>query len=260
MWVIGSWHSSSRRLRLPSSVCRENRRLRHSRRLVAVRLRDGIGSGRRFSRFANARWRGARLEAITFVVLFAVTGFTFARLLSGGANDDDDLALRFKDASGPFAVAVFAPSGDLAAGPSPFAVLVQDRNTEEVLLDTTVDLSARPSVDLQGQSSTGRASHDDSDNKLLQSTEVDLPAAGDWTLQIAVRRDSQAADFSWPLSVVKAGTGFEFPWPYFGVLLFAAMLLIAYFRRHRAPTMHDLTMTTPPVAHKGNAGTGIGYN
>ena len=96
-----------------------------------------------------------------------------------------------KATSGPFAVAVFAPSGNLAAGPSPFSVLVQDRNTQEVLLDSTVDLTAHPSADPQGQPSTARASYEDSDNKLLQTAELDLPAAGDWTMAVAVHRDSQ---------------------------------------------------------------------
>ena len=102
------------------------------------------------SRFLPARWTGERIEAISFVVLFAVTCLCFAGLLTAGSNDDDNQALRFKDASGPFTVAVFTPAGDLTAGPSPFSVLVQDRNTHEILLDTTVDLTARPTGDPHG--------------------------------------------------------------------------------------------------------------
>ncbi len=60
------------------------------------------------SRFLPARWRGERIEAISFVVLFAVTCLCFAGLLTAGSNDDDNQALRFKGASGPFTVAVFA--------------------------------------------------------------------------------------------------------------------------------------------------------
>jgi putative membrane protein len=187
------------------------------------------------SHFAKARWSGARVEALTFIVLFAIAGFGFARLLSGGANDDDNQALRFQAASGPFAVAVFAPSRALAAGSSLFSVLVRDRRTQDVLLDSTVDLTARPSANPQGQSSAARASHTDSGNKLLQSADLDLPSVGDWTLQVTIHRDSQAAEFSWPISVLKAETGFTSPWPYIVTLAFAAILLFAYFRRHRTP-------------------------
>ena len=210
------------------------------------------------SGFAKARWKGARAEAVTFVVLFAVAGFCFARLLSGGGSDDDDLALRFQAASGPFAVAVFAPTGNLALGPSPFSVLVQDRNTQEVLLDSTVDLTARPSADPQGQPSTVRASYQDSQNKLLQTVELDLPSAGDWTMAVAVHRDSQSAEFSLPISVAKAETGFEFPWSYLVVLVFAALLSVVYFRRHRAPIARGLPMSSPALVHKENAKTSIG--
>ena len=156
-----------------------------------------------------ARWTGERMEAISFVVLFAIAGLCFAGLLTAGSNDDDNQALRFKGTSGPFAVAVFAPAGDLAAGPSPFSVLVQDRNTQEVLLDTTVDLTARPAGDPQGPPSTARASYEDSENKLLQTADLNLPATGDWLVNVALRRNSEAASFSLPVHVVKGRDRFR---------------------------------------------------
>src|SRR5208337_3637089 len=112
----------------------------------------------------------------------------------------------------------FSPAGDLDAGRSPFSVLVQDRNTREVLFDTTVQLTARPAGDAQGTVSTAHASYASSEDKLLQTAELDLPAAAEWKLNIALRRKSDIANFSLPLRVVKAEPQFDFPWGYFLVL------------------------------------------
>jgi cytochrome c oxidase assembly factor CtaG len=185
------------------------------------------------NRFLRRRLSEHAVEAISFVALFAVVGVGSAALVSASSNDDDDQVLRLQQQSGPFAVAVFAQPGDLEAGRSTFAVLAQDRDTQETLLDAAIDVSARDTSDQQITPPT-RASAAESENKLLQSAELNFPTAGDWTLQIAVRRDAASANFSLPLHVVKPESGVEFPWSYFILLAFSAMLLIAYIRRHRS--------------------------
>jgi len=186
------------------------------------------------ARSLPARWRGDRIEAISFLLLFSVATLCFAGLLTAGSNDDDDQALRFQGASGPFAVAVFAPPGNLAAGSSPFSVLVQDRNTQEVLLDATVDLTAHPLAEPQRAASTAQASHEDSENKLLQTADLNLPAPGGWTLHMTVRRGPDSEDFLLPLRVVNSEAGIEDRWPYIVIAVFCAILLVAYVWRHRA--------------------------
>ena len=143
------------------------------------------------SRFLPARWTGERIEAVSFVVLFAVTCLCFAGLLTQGRT-----------------MTIIKPSGSKAHRgrslwpfsllpeisplvPSPFSVLVQDRNTQEILLDTTVDLPAHPTGDPQGPSSIARASHEDSENKLLQTADLNLPATGDWLVSVVLRRNSR---------------------------------------------------------------------
>jgi cytochrome c oxidase assembly factor CtaG len=185
-------------------------------------------------RFLGARLTARTLETVWFAALFAASGLCFAWLLSS-SGDDDDQALRFQGTSGSIAVAVFAPSGDLAAGTAPFSVLVQDRNTRAVLLDAEVELRAHPAAGLSAPAATSQASHAGSENKLLQTAELDLLAAGDWALSVIVRNNSETAEFSLPLHVTKPeGTGF--PWPYAVLLVFTAVLLLAYVRRHRVPT------------------------
>lgn len=181
--------------------------------------------------FLQARLTAKAVGAVTFGLLFAMAGLCFAGLLATGSSDDDNQVLRYRQPSGPFVVAVFAPAGNLATGPSPFSVLVQDRHTEEVLLDTTVDLTARP-ADPHGASSTVRASYKDSENKLLQTGELSLPTTGEWSMNIAVRRNSGVADFSLPIQVVKAEAESEFPWSYLFVLAITLLLVLVYALRH----------------------------
>ena len=182
--------------------------------------------------FLQTRLTGRTVEAISFGVLFAMAGVCFAGLLAAGSNQDDSQVLRLKGASGPFEMAVFAPAEDLDAGRSSFSILVQDRNTREVLLDTTVDLTARKAGDAQGAALTARANHEDSENKLLQTAELDLPAATAWKLNVALRRNSDIAEFSLPLRVLKAEPRFEFPWGYLFVLAIALLLILVYLLRH----------------------------
>lgn len=186
------------------------------------------------SRVVPARWRGEPTEAVSFVLLFIAASLCLTWLLASGSNDDDNQALRYKGLSPSFAVAVFAPPGSLAAGSSPFSVLVQDRNTQETLLGAKVDLTARPADNSQGVSSTATASHEDSENKLLQAADLDLPTEGEWTLHITVQRDAISDDFLLGVRVTRPDAGSAGRWPYLVILLFSGTLLFAYVWRHRA--------------------------
>jgi hypothetical protein len=239
MWVVGSLafvvpavliavQCLSKKSAQPESAA-----VRKHRRPLEEELLPAPQAAPTVPRLARERFSKKTLEAASFVVLFAAAGLCFARLLAI-PGDDDDQALKFQGTSGPFAIAVFAPSGDLPAGPTPFSVLVQDRITREVLLDAAVDLTARPATALSAQTAAAQASHEESENKLLQSAELNLASAGDWTLSVVVQRDS-TGEFSLPLQVVKEEPGITFPWPYTALLALAAILLLTYVRRHRAP-------------------------
>jgi len=182
---------------------------------------------------ADTRWSGGRKQAVTFVALFSAVVLCLAGLLALGSNDDDDQVMRFKGESGPFAAAVFAPSGDVAVGPSTFSVLVQDRDTQDVVLDATVDLVARPVSAAEQAPITAAAYNVASANKLLQSAELNLPNEGDWTLSIAVRRNSDSGEFSAPLHVAKPGAEVGMSWPGVAIAAFTLILFGTYFGRRR---------------------------
>jgi cytochrome c oxidase assembly factor CtaG len=196
-----------------------------------------------FPRVLRARLTVGTVEAITFGLLFAIAGLCFAGLLAAGSNDDDNQILRLKGTSGPFDMAVFAPAGDLAVGFSPFSVLVQDRNTQEILLDATVDLSTHPAGDAPGSPSTARATREDSENKLLQTAKLGFPSPAEWKLSIVLRRDADVTEFSLPLRVVNAETQFAFPWSYLLMLAVALLLLLAYALRHWSRAAHPVSQS-----------------
>ncbi|MGD0930678.1 MAG: cytochrome c oxidase assembly protein [Candidatus Korobacteraceae bacterium] len=198
------------------------------------------------ARFLRDRLGGRRIEAISFLLLFAVTGLYLAHLASS-SSDDDNQVLRLSQQSGPFAVSVFAPAGELEAGSSDFSVLIQNRNSQDVLQDATVALRAEQAGNSR-RTQWVRTRTEDSENKLLQSASLDLPHNGDWLLDIAVARGGEQADFSLPLHVVKPATGMSFPWSYGVLLAFSAILLFAYLRRHLSGTLpvpHPAAKTAP---------------
>ena len=183
-------------------------------------------------KFLQSRFNAKTIEAASFVVLFVVAGLCLTALASAG-SDDDDQALRLSQTTGPFVVSVFALPGNLETGLSEFNVLIQDRDTLQVVQDARVTLEAKQEGSSQSTAAV-QASSDDSDNKLLQTAEVDLPAEGNWSLQVRVARDNQAAEITLPLRVVKPEGGITIHWPFviFGIL--AAILLFTYWRRQRS--------------------------
>ena len=203
--------------------------------------------GRRLRR----RWSAGAVEATSFLLIFAVVGLSLAYLASG-SSDDDDQVLRLHKQSGPFTVSVFAPAGDLETGSSDFNVLVQDRSNQDVSLDSTVNLRAQQT---NGSNSTESVrATDDSENKLLQSASLNLPSAGDWTLQVDVANNGQRADLSLPVRVTRPEAGFAVPWSYLVLIMISALLLFTYLRRHlTAQPRGTAQPVSPPVPDSAKA-------
>jgi hypothetical protein len=186
----------------------------------------------RFIRFSGNRLNPRTMEAISFVVLFFFTAAGFA-MLSRLSTDDDNQVLRATLQSGAFAIAVYGPAGDVPIGPTAFAVLVEDRASHEVLLDSDVELSLRIAHDDGATTRRVRALPGD-DNKLLYSARLDLDSEGRWLIDVAIRHARGNAAVSIPIEVVKAETGSACPWSYIVTLAFAVVLRVVYVWRHAA--------------------------
>ena len=220
----------------------EHRRIVPTRNQQCAPVHDSgslLGKFPSLGGFLRPRIQVRTADAVWFAVVFVAAGLCFSFLIAT-SSDDDNQALRLWKQSGPFSIAVFAPSGDLQTGFASFSILVQDRNMEEVLLDPVVQVSARPAADGGAPLPPVRASSEDSENKLLQTAELNLPAPGDWIVNIYLSRNPESSDLSLPLHVVKSEIGLGDLWPH---ILFPAcgmVLFGTYVRRHHKPTASPL--------------------
>ena len=184
-------------------------------------------------------------EVTSFLVSFVAAGLFWAWLASM-PTDSDDLSLRLAQQTGTLAVAVFAAPGDSFTRSSEFAILVQDRNGPEVLLDAEIKLIGHR-ADKRVTSSTVIASHQNSQNKLLQSAALNLPTVGTWLLDISVRRGPLGSDLSFPLTVVNAESSVvEDYWPYFAVIALSAALALVDIMRHAPGASTQPDQHAPP--------------
>ncbi len=128
-------------------------------------------------------------------------------------------------------MSVYTSGDELIAGENDISVLVQDA-AGSPLLDAQIDVSAAREGAVPGTDLRGREA--DSDNKLLHSASIDLPAAGAWLVRVGVQHDSQSASVTFPTRAAVHTTGPEDWWPYFVFPGFGLLLLAIYFRRaHR---------------------------
>jgi len=167
--------------------------------------------------------------------------------------------VRARESRGPFLITIFTPSEVFMSAPVEVSVMVQDRETNQVVLDAAVELSLVQPHDPMGQISTSadasmtghmmrgdaktmdkpstvRATRAQGANKLLYSADVIFPAMGDWSLHVSVRRDRGEATVDCTLPVAMSAGRLVDLWPYLA-LIPAAISLFAvnqWLRRRSA--------------------------
>ncbi len=99
--------------------------------------------------------------------------------------------VRMQQASGNFIITLFTMPEPLTTGDADFSVMVQDRATQQVLLDAAVDLQlTAPSGEVQfvalGSAHAG--------NRMLQAATVNLGSKGKWAAMVRVSRGSDQAE------------------------------------------------------------------
>ncbi len=133
---------------------------------------------------------------------------------------------------------MYGPGGDIPIGSTAFSALVQESATQEALLDSEVDFTFQKTGAGRASPVKVRAKREDSENKLLQSGEIDLSAAGDWSLNVVVQHDAARSEFSLPLHVVQLQSRVAVRWPYIGFAATSIILLMIYFWRHSGSAKH----------------------
>jgi hypothetical protein len=139
-----------------------------------------------------------------------------------GARGDGGTILLHQDA-GPFTITLFAAPQPLQAGAADFSVMVQDRNSGEVLLEPVIDLSVAAEAE-RGLQQTVRLSRGQASNRLLHAATVHFSRAGKWRLTLFVRRGDEVASLSTECTVEPGSSRVVLVWFY--VLLPAGVILL----------------------------------
>jgi hypothetical protein len=138
------------------------------------------------------------------------------------ARADGGAMLLHQDA-GAFTITLFAAPQPLHVGAADLSVMVQDRSSEEVLLDPVIDLTIAPQAASSTQQ-TVRLSKGNASNRLLQASTVHFSTAGRWRLTLAVRRGNDTAQLVAECTVDPNHSRATLVWFY--VLLPVAIILL----------------------------------
>jgi hypothetical protein len=157
-----------------------------------------------------------------------VAGLFLAAALAMG----DGGRVRLRQDAGPYTITVFTAPEPLIAGPADVSVLVQDRTTGDVVLDAPVEVRLRPPDGARALAYATTAGR----NRLLRQAAVEVPFAGRWHLEVAVRRGTAEELVSALLPVEPASSRDASIWPFLAappvaVAVFA--LRKTRFRRRR---------------------------
>jgi hypothetical protein len=172
-----------------------------------------------------------------------------ALILTPSVAKADGGVVRFIGSQGPFLISIFTPAEVLRDHSAEVAVMVQNRETGEVVMDAEVDLRfVAPSgaimrsndprcgpsdnplspglMDSPAQSPYFRATRSKAANRLFYGTSVVLPVAGDWQVQATVRQGGGTASVTCALPVGMPPRRLAGLWPYLALPPLAIALFV----------------------------------
>ena len=164
----------------------------------------------------------------------ARTGTLMALLLVPPSALADGGALRLSQRQGPYRVSVFTAPTPLRAGPADVSVLVQGEGGEplpEVSVRVRASPHGRPGVPIEHAATTEAAT-----NKLFKSAVFELPAPGEWDLEVIVDGPHGSETVRLTVAVEEASPSWPALWPWFGWPALAVVLFgvhCALVRRRR---------------------------
>jgi hypothetical protein len=148
--------------------------------------------------------------------LCALAAFLVLAMGATAARADGGAMLLHQDA-GAFTITLFAAPQPLHTGDADLSVMVQNRNSGEILLDPVIDLTV-------GAQETVRLAKGQAANRLLQATTVHFSTPGNWRLNLSVRRGNDTAQLVTECTVEPDHTRAGLVWFY--VLLPAGIILL----------------------------------
>jgi cytochrome c oxidase assembly factor CtaG len=154
--------------------------------LIAKLLSPGRGTPvplRRMHRVPESSFRRVVLPALTLILPLAALAYGY---LAPSTIDMDGDVVRLQENSGRFRISVFTAPDPLSAGPCDISVLVQDRNSGEIVLDAPVSLAIDPPDSVHGPPAEVAATTEASSMKLVKSGTMNLTREGAWNLRVLV--------------------------------------------------------------------------
>jgi len=138
----------------------------------------------------------------------------------------DGGVVQLRQESGPFAVTVFASPVPLQAGTVDISVLVQHRETAQVLLDADVALrfTHGPSV------ITATATRAQAQNRLLYAGLLNLPESGEWKYSVTVQQGAAHGTVSGSMTTVPAEATLRSHW---GSIALAPLCILIFVLHQR---------------------------
>ena len=195
------------------------------------------------------------------VAILVWTVATWVMILAPPFAKADSGIVQLHETQGPFSVTVFL-SPDLAReGLADVSILVQWKESAEVVLDADVNLGLDPPTGITTDRSeplctapsavapfqlpgikqhqvTVRATRDQASNKLLYAATVKLNAVGDWRLRVYVVHGSESAHFDCLIPVSSTAANPSGLWSYLILppIVIAAFVLNQVLRRQSLET------------------------
>jgi hypothetical protein len=147
-------------------------------------------------------------------------------LLLAGSLFADGGTLQFHKRAGPLDIALFSSPVPLRAGQADFSVMVQRAADRSAVQDARVNLHLKKSDPEDVVEIVAPATHAKATNKLLYASNVSLPSAGTWRMDIEVKADGTTVSASGQLTVLPPQAPAANYWGYFALVPFAILLFI----------------------------------
>jgi hypothetical protein len=209
-----------------------------------------------------------------------------ALILSPFEAKADGGVVRTKQTQGPFIVTIFTPPEASRDLPTDVTVVIQRRDSGEVVMDAAVDLRFVPPAGTKlspndvlcspthnltspeptgapGQPASIRAPRAQAANKLFYGTPVVLRAAGNWQLRATIRQGGEEASVTCTLPVGMPPHRLRGLWPYLALPPVAIVLFAMnqWLRRRTAKAarvgIEGKTPGTASFVTQMNAGEGL---
>jgi putative membrane protein len=161
----------------------------------------------------ETRFARVVLPALMLVLPLAAIAFS---LLAPEKIDIDGDVVRMQGVSGPFHITVFTEPDPVTAGECDVAVLVQDPESGDTVLDSTVEITVESPNGDRGYAQFVQATRKRATNKLLEAATVELPGKGDWDLRVSVHRKNDRGSLAGKLEVaalIPGPTTISYPSP-----------------------------------------------